>query len=68
MGHAKDLVIVVRPSERKETLQQGYAITQSKSVTGQCITTLGGYVMPPIMLMIGFGPFILTIKLIFNLI
>lgn len=53
-GHAKDLVIVVRPSERKETLQQGYAITQSKSVTGQCITTLGGYVMPPIMLMIGF--------------
>lgn len=54
-GHAKDLVVVVRPNERKETLQQGYAITQSKSVTGQCFTTLGGYVMPPIMLMIGFG-------------
>ena len=35
----KIFVIVVRPSERKETLQQGYAITQSKSVTGQCITT-----------------------------
>ncbi|MGW9856662.1 peptidase M50B-like protein [Staphylococcus hominis] len=54
-GHAKDIVIVVRPSERKETSQQGYAITQSKSVIGQGFTTLGGYVMPPIMLIIGFG-------------
>lgn len=29
-GRAKDLVIVTRPSERLQTMQQGYAITQSK--------------------------------------
>lgn len=52
-GKAKDLVIVMRPSERLQTMQQGYAITQSKHLVGQCITTLGGYVMPPIMLLIG---------------
>ena len=52
-GHAKDLVIVTRPSEREATLQQGYAITQSKSYLGQWFTTLGGYIMPPMMLWIG---------------
>ncbi|MCE4962737.1 M50 family peptidase [Staphylococcus haemolyticus] len=52
-GRAKDLVIVTRPSERLQTMQQGYAITQSKGLIGQFITTLGGYVMPPIMLLIG---------------
>lgn len=30
-GRAKDLVIVTRPSERLQTMQQGYAITQSKA-------------------------------------
>ncbi|WP_436862564.1 M50 family metallopeptidase [Staphylococcus caeli] len=53
-GKAKDLVIVSRPSERLETGQQGFAITQSKSRTGQAITTFGGYIMPPIMLFLGF--------------
>lgn len=31
-GRAKDLVIVTRPSERLQTMQQGYAITQSKGL------------------------------------
>ncbi|WP_436879724.1 M50 family metallopeptidase [Staphylococcus pseudoxylosus] len=53
-GKAKDLVIVSSPSERIETSQQGFAITQSKSLLGQAITTFGGYVMPPLMLFIGF--------------
>lgn len=44
---------MTRPSEREATLQQGYAITQSKSYLGQWFTTLGGYIMPPIMLWIG---------------
>lgn len=52
-GSANDLVIVTRPSERQTTLQQGFAITQSSSRLGQIITTFGGYVMPPIMLLIG---------------
>lgn len=53
-GKAKDLVIVSSPSERIETSQQGFAITQSKSRLGQAITTFGGYVMPPLILFIGF--------------
>lgn len=53
-GKAKDLVIVSSPSERIETSQQGFAITQSKSRLRQAITTFGGYVMPPLMLFIGF--------------
>ncbi|MDW8564154.1 MULTISPECIES: M50 family metallopeptidase [Staphylococcus] len=53
-GKAKDLVIVSSPSERIETSQQGFAITQSKSRLGQAITTFGGYIMPPLMLFIGF--------------
>lgn len=48
-GRAKDLVIVTSPTERQTTLQQGYAITQSKGYLGQFITTIGGYLMPPIM-------------------
>lgn len=53
-GKDKDLVIVSSPSERIETSQQGFAITQSKSRLGQAITTFGGYIMPPLMLFIGF--------------
>lgn len=53
-GKAKDLVIVAKPSERIETSQQGFAITQSKSTLGQAITTFGGYIMPPLMLLLGF--------------
>ncbi|WP_336832330.1 M50 family metallopeptidase [Staphylococcus pseudoxylosus] len=53
-GKAKDLVIVSSPAERIETSQQGFAITQSKSRLGQAVTTFGGYVMPPLMLFIGF--------------
>lgn len=53
-GKAKDLVIVASPTERLETSQQGYAITQSKHRLGQTITTFGGYVMPPLMLLLGF--------------
>lgn len=52
-GRARDLVIVTSPSERQQTLQQGYAITQSKHALGQWFTTLGGYIMPPLMLLIG---------------
>lgn len=51
-GRAKDLVIVTSPTERQTTLQQGYAITQSKGYLGQFITTIGGYLMPPIMFLI----------------
>lgn len=49
-GKAKDLVIVTSPRERKVTSQQGYAITQSKGYLGQFITTIGGYLMPPLSL------------------
>lgn len=52
-GRAKDLVIVTSPNERQLTLQQGYAITQSKNIAGQWLTTIGGYVMPPLMLLLG---------------
>ncbi|MFW3619441.1 M50 family metallopeptidase [Staphylococcus caprae] len=52
-GKADDLVIVVSPKERMETSQQGFAVTRSKSRLGQIITTLGGYVMPPMMLYVG---------------
>ena len=57
-GRAKDLVIVVSPTEREQTMQQGYAITSSASRLSQIITTLGGYIMPPLMLYIG----VLTIQ------
>lgn len=53
-GKARDFVIVASPNERMHTSQQGYAITQSRNRLGQIITTLGGYVMPPIMLYLGF--------------
>ena len=53
-GKAKDLVIVAKPSERAQTSQQGFAITQSSSRLSQIITTLGGYVMPPVMLYLGY--------------
>lgn len=52
-GKAQDLVIIVSPSERQHTSQQGFAITQSKHRIGQILTTLGGYLMPPMMLALG---------------
>ncbi|MDU3969832.1 MAG: M50 family metallopeptidase, partial [Staphylococcus epidermidis] len=52
-GKAKDLVIVTSPRERNVTSQQGYAITQSKGYLGQFITTIGGYLMPPLMFLTG---------------
>ncbi|QLK85428.1 M50 family metallopeptidase [Staphylococcus sp. 17KM0847] len=52
-GRVVDLVIVMTPQERQITGQQGYAITQSKSRVGQICTTLGGYIMPPLMLSTG---------------
>ena len=52
-GKAKDLVIVTSSRERKVTSQQGYAITQSKGYLGQFITTIGGYLMPPLMFLTG---------------
>ncbi len=42
-------VIVTSPRERQQTLQQGDAITQSRHLAGQWLTTIGGYLMPPIM-------------------
>lgn len=33
-GRAKDLVIVTSPRERQQTLQQGFAITQSRHLAG----------------------------------
>lgn len=53
-GKPRDLVIVATPSERLATSQQGFAITQSKTSLGQSITTFGGYVMPALMLFLGF--------------
>ena len=64
-GRAKDLVIVTSPTERQTTLQQGYAITQSKGYLGQFITTIGGYLMPPIMFLIGLVVRILNIQVFF---
>lgn len=53
-GKPLDLVIVANPSERMETGQQGFAVTRSKDRLNQVITTLGGYIMPPVMLYLGF--------------
>lgn len=70
-GKPKDLVVVWRRKERVETGRQGYAITGSKSRLNQFFTTLFGYIMPPLMLMIGvwmkhhtFGPVFIIILLI----
>lgn len=70
-GKPKDLVVVWRRKERMETGRQGYAVTGSKSRLNQFITTLFGYIMPPIMLILGvwlkhhtFGPIFLIILLI----
>lgn len=70
-GKPKDLVVVWRRKERMETGRQGYAITGSKSRLNQFITTLFGYFMPAIMLILGvwlkhhtFGPIFLIILLI----
>lgn len=52
-GKADDLVMVMSPTERMETSQQGFAVTRSKSRLGQIITTFGGYIMPPVMLYLG---------------
>ena len=53
-GRAEDFVIVASPSERYETGQQGFAITRSNNRLAEAVTTIGGYVMPPLMLYIGF--------------
>ncbi|MEB7724025.1 M50 family metallopeptidase [Mammaliicoccus fleurettii] len=70
-GKPKDLVVVWRRKERTETGRQGYAITGSKSRLNQVITTLLGYIMPSIMLILGvwlkhhtFGPIFLIILLL----
>nr|WP_263314805.1 M50 family metallopeptidase [Mammaliicoccus sp. Marseille-Q6498] len=70
-GKPKDLVVVWRRRERLETGRQGYAITGSKSGFNQFITTLFGYIMPPLMLIIGvwmkhhtYGPIFLILLLI----
>lgn len=70
-GKPKDLVVVWRRKERMETGRQGYAVTGSKSRLNQFIMTLFGYIMPPIMLILGvwlkhhtFGPIFLIILLI----
>lgn len=52
-GRVVDFVVVMTRRERQETGQQGYAVTQSKSRIGQIFTTIGGYIMPPLMLSIG---------------
>ncbi|MCS4486492.1 M50 family metallopeptidase [Staphylococcus americanisciuri] len=52
-GRVVDFVVVMTRKERQATGQQGYAVTQSKSRIGQTFTTLGGYIMPPLMLSIG---------------
>jgi len=61
-GKAKDLVIVTSPRERKVTSQQGYAITQSKGYLGQFITTIGGYLMPPLIVFNWIGIYSLSIS------
>ena len=52
-GRVVDFVVVMTQRERQATGQQGYAVTQSKTRIGQVFTTLGGYIMPPLMLSIG---------------
>lgn len=52
-GHTEDLVIVTSSRERVATSQQGFAITRASRRSTMIITTLGGYVMPPLMLAIG---------------
>lgn len=70
-GKPSDLVVVWRRRERMETGRQGYAITGSKSRMNQIITTLFGYLMPPLMLVIGvwmkhhtYGPIFLILLLL----
>lgn len=53
-GRASDLVIVAKPSERRETGRQGFAVTYHRGRLNQIITTVGGYFMPPLMLYLGF--------------
>ncbi|ARJ51186.1 M50 family metallopeptidase [Staphylococcus lutrae] len=52
-GRVLDFVVVATRHERQMTGQQGYAVTQSRSRSGQIFTTLGGYLMSPIMLTLG---------------
>ncbi|WP_105993448.1 M50 family metallopeptidase [Staphylococcus simulans] len=52
-GHTEDLVIVTSRRERIETSRQGFAITRARHKSTMIITTLGGYMMPPIMLAVG---------------
>ncbi|AVQ34224.1 hypothetical protein C7J88_08640 [Staphylococcus muscae] len=52
-GRVVDFVVVMTRKERQQTGQQGYAITQSEHRLGQIFTTIGGYIMPPLMLSIG---------------
>ncbi|AMY05568.1 hypothetical protein CD149_02820 [Staphylococcus condimenti] len=52
-GRTEDLVIVTSPRERFATSQQGFAITRASRRSTMIITTLGGYVMPPLMLALG---------------
>jgi len=48
-GKVEDLVIVVSPKERSESSRQGFAITKSINRFNESVTTLGGYMMPPLM-------------------
>ncbi|MGD6773032.1 M50 family metallopeptidase [Staphylococcus simulans] len=52
-GHTEDLVIVTSPRERIQTSRQGFAVTRARSRVTMIITTLGGYMMPPLMLAVG---------------
>lgn len=52
-GRVLDFVVVATRSERNATGQQGYAVTQSRSRSGQIFTTIGGYIMPPLMFTLG---------------
>ncbi|EGQ3316782.1 M50 family peptidase [Staphylococcus pseudintermedius] len=52
-GRVRDFVVVTTRRERNATGQQGYAVTASRSRSGHIITTLGGYLMSPIMLILG---------------
>lgn len=52
-GKVEDLVIVVSPKERSESSRQGFAITKSINRFNESVTTLGGYMMPPLMLYLG---------------
>ncbi|GGB08286.1 M50 family peptidase [Macrococcus hajekii] len=51
-GHVKDIVVVTSRRERNMTERTGFAITATRGKFNQFMTLIGGYLFPPIILLI----------------